>query len=54
MPSSGIKRMTPPIRMPRLIMLIKKERFVLPIPLIMLISVLFVYKKGHIQERVTM
>lgn len=53
MPSSGIKKITPAMRIPRLTILIKNDRFVLPIPLVMLMSVLFVYKKGHIQERVT-
>lgn len=34
--------------------MIAKDKVVFPIPLIMLIKVLFVYRKGHIQARVIM
>ena len=53
-PKAGISRKTLIMRIPRLEELMQKERFVFPIPLIMLIKVLLVYKNGHIHARVIM
>ena len=41
-PNAGIKNKTLEIRMPRLIVLMRKETVVFPIPLIILIRVVFV------------
>ena len=52
-PNTGMKKNTPLILIPRLIVLMRKERVVLPIPFIILIRVVFVYKNGHIHANVT-
>ena len=52
MPQTGMKNNTDTIRIVRLIILMKNEIQVLPIPLIMLNNVLFEYKNGQIQAKV--